>query len=231
MTYEQELLARAMNHLDDGMIEAAHGKHKRLRRLVPWVAAAAVVVVMIRVYPYLRTVIETDGPPKGHGPAGDGVISEEVAETDESGMIITPANPDPDEPLAGIGIPVSLGSATLTLTEASDTHLTFTLVKTDDTPLYAALYGLRGDVLASTQPDYKEDGVLIRPYRLRIYTDGATEPAYELPAAPGTYEVVLDYTSIRNGSYPMQECVGFYAYIGKDGKPVTTRLSLSPATP
>jgi hypothetical protein len=52
------------------------------------------------------------------------------------------------------------------------------------------------------------------------------EPATELPTAPGTYTLVVDFTSIRNGTYPMEEYMGFLAYSGKDGAPVTVYLSL-----
>ena len=228
MTYEQELLARSMSHLDDDMIAAAHGKRKRLRRLTPWLAAAMLAVVMIKVYPYLRTTIDMGGPPKGNGLFNDGMFSEEFLESTDDSVAAVPGTQDPDAPPAGVNTPLTLGGATITMTEVSDTRITLTLVKTDDTPIYAALYGLLGNVIASTEPDYKDNGVLIRPYTVRLYQDGATEPTYELPCAPGTYEIVLDYTAIRNGSYPMQEYIGLYAYIGKDDKPVTVRLSLTP---
>ncbi|MBQ9151588.1 MAG: hypothetical protein IJX72_05000, partial [Clostridia bacterium] len=51
-------------------------------------------------------------------------------------------------------------------------------------------------------------------------------PVYRLPTAPGTYEIVVDFTSVRNGTYPMQEIIGLYAYIGEDEEPVTERFSL-----
>ena len=60
----------------------------------------------------------------------------------------------------------------------------------------------------------------------RLYVNGAEQPVYRFPTAPGTYEVVIDFTSIRNGTYPMREYVGLYAYIGKDGEMVTERFSL-----
>jgi hypothetical protein len=121
---------------------------------------------------------------------------------------------------------VTVGSSTLTLTAVTETSVTVTLVKTDDTPLYAAVYDRMGDALACTDPDYKVDGVTIRAGRIKIYANGAPEPATELPTAPGTYTLVVDFTSIRNGTYPMEEYMGFLAYIGKDGAPVTVYLSL-----
>jgi hypothetical protein len=47
-----------------------------------------------------------------------------------------------------------------------------------------------------------------------------------LPAAPGTYTVVVDFTAIRNGTYPMEEYMGLFAYVGKDGAPVAVYVSL-----
>ena len=92
------------------------------------------------------------------------------------------------EGIKGMDIPVTLGSSTLTVTSVTETTVTLTLVKTDDTPLYAAVYDRMGDALACTDPDYKVDGVTIRAGRIKVYpvgeTDGADEPATELPTAP-----------------------------------------------
>ena len=38
---------------------------------------------------------------------------------------------------------------------------------------------------------------------------------------------MVDFTSIRNGSYPMEEYMGVLAYIGKDGAPVAVYVSLA----
>jgi hypothetical protein len=105
--------------------------------------------------------------------------------------------------------------------------VTLTLVKTTDEPLYAAVYDRMGDALACTDPDYKVDGVTIRAGRIKIYADGATEPETVLPTAAGTYTVVVDFTSVRNGSYPMDEYLGVFAYSGKDGAAKTVYFSLT----
>jgi hypothetical protein len=73
---------------------------------------------------------------------------------------------------------------------------------------------------------FKDNGVTIRPNTIRLYVNGAEQPVYRFPTAPGTYEVVVDFTSSRNGTYPMREYVGLYAYIGKDNAMVTERFSL-----
>ena len=112
------------------------------------------------------------------------------------------------------------------LTDLTDTTVTLTLIKNDDTPLYAAVYDRLGDALACTDPSYKVDGAVIRHGRIKIYADGSDTPATELPTAPGRYTLVVDFASIRNGTYPMQDYIGFFANIGKNGTPVTVYFSL-----
>ncbi len=213
MTHEQELLARAMSHIDDDMILAARAPRKKMRRLIPYAVAACLIIVVALVFPYLRTVINVDSDLFG---PDDAVNKEDVGAM------------DPDESLnhSAQNVPVTLGGTTLTLTATTKTTATFTVVKTDDTPIYAMLYDLREGALASTEPDYKDNGIVIRPNTIRLYVNGAEQPVYRFPTAPGTYEVVVDFAIIRNGTYPMREYIGFYAYIGKDEAPVTERFSL-----
>ena len=211
MTHEQELLARAMSHIDDDMILAARAPRKKVRRVIPYVAAACLIAAIAVSFPYLRTVINVNSNLFGPG---------------EENMEDAGASKPEMPPYAQMGIPVTLGGTTLTLTATTETTATFTVVKTDDTPLYAMLYDLRENALASTEPDYKDNGVIIRPNRIQLYVNGAEQPVYRFPTAPGTYEVVVDFTSIRNGTYPMREYVGLYAYIGEDGEALTERFSL-----
>ena len=212
MTHEQELLARAMSHIDDDMILAARAPRKKMRRLIPYAVAACLIVVVALVFPYLRAVINVDSN-----------FDRDDAVNKEDGGIM-----DPEESLnyAPQNVPVTLGGTTLTLTATTKTTATFTVVKTDDTPIYAMLYDLREGALASTEPDYKDNGIVIRPNTVRLFVNSAEQPVYRFPTAPGTYEIVVDFTSIRNGTYPMREYIGLYAYIGKDGEPVTERFSL-----
>ena len=212
MTHEQEMLARAMSHIDDDMILAAHAPRKRNRRAIPYAVAACLIVALILSFPYLRTIINVDTDLFG---PGDNVNK------DEAGVMVPDAYPSNPQNTA-----VTLGGTTLTLTAATETTATFTVVKTDDTPLYAMLYDRLEGALASTEPDYKDNGVIIRPNTIRLYVNGEEQPVYRFPTAPGTYEVVVDFTSIRNGTYPMREYVGLYAYIGKDDEMVTERFSL-----
>ena len=43
MTYEQEILARAMSCIDDDMILAAHAPRKKIRRVIPVAVAACLI--------------------------------------------------------------------------------------------------------------------------------------------------------------------------------------------
>ena len=213
MTHEQEMLARAMSHIDDDMILAAHAPRKKARRLIPYGIAACFIAVLIISFPWLRSVINVDSDLFG---PGDGMNKEDAG-------IMSPS----ETPYYSIqNMPVTLGGTTLTLTATTKTTATFTVVKTDSTPIYAMLYDLREGALASTEPDYKDNGIVIRPNTIRLFVNGAEQPVYRLPTAPGTYEVVVDFTSIRNGTYPMREYIGLYAYIGKDNAPITERFSL-----
>ena len=213
---DPETLARGLSHVDDIFVLAAHKGTKKARRLIPWGVAACLIAALAVSFPYLREVINTDLVLRG---------PDWNKEKDEIGDAEIAHKPKAEE-IKGMDIPVTVGSSTLTLTAVTETSVTLTLVKTDDTPLYAAVYDRMGDALACTDPDYKVDGVTIRAGRIKVYANGASEPATELPTAPGTYTLVVDFTSIRNGTYPMEEYMGFLAYIGKDGAPVTVYLSL-----
>lgn len=213
MTHEQEILARAIGHIDEDMILSAHAPRKKVRRVIPVLIAACLIVALVAAFPYLREVINTNSDILG--PTADGDVEEEFR----------------DDPLAGLptheaGTPITLGGSTLTLTHVTETTATFTLVKTDDTPVYAMIYHRDGSALASTEPDYKDNGVTIRPNTIRLYVDGAEQPVYRLPANPGTYEVVVDFKSVRNGQYPMKDYMGLYAYIGEKQAAVTMKFSL-----
>lgn len=203
MTREQDILSRALDHVDDDLIAAAHAPHRKWRRVRPFLIAACVLVVVIAVFPLLRDLIDT-----GYGslgPSGDGHLSDDP----EAAIPL-------DMPKAGPDTPLTLGGTTVTMTAVSNTTATFTVQKTDDAPLYIALFGLRGNTMASTEPDYKENGITIRPYTIRLTVNGASAHTYNLPSAPGTYTVVVDFASVRNGTYPMRELMGFYNYGGKD---------------
>ncbi len=218
MTHEQELLARAMSHIDDDMLLAAHAPRKKIRRVIPVAVAACLIAAILVAFPYLRTAINTETDL--FGPGDENMDMENVG-----GL-----KPE-TYPYAQMGIPVSLGGTTITLTATTETTATFTVVKTDDTPIYAMLYDRMNNALASTEPDYKDNGVIIRPHTIHLYVNGAEQPVYRLPKAPGTYTVVVDFAIIRNGAYPMQEHLGFYAYIGEDGAAVTERFSLEVIPP
>ena len=212
MTYQQEALARAMNHIDDGLIRDAHAPRKKLRRAIPVIVILCLVAALAIAFPYLREIIDTD--------------SDILNPEDESVREEHPGLKPESDVHNGLNRPVTLGGSTATLVEVTDTTATFTLVKTDDAPVYAILYGLRNDVLASTEADFKDNGVVIRPNTLRVYVNDGETPVYEIPSAPGSYRITVDFTSIRNGTYPMKECMGLYAYVGEEGAVASVTFSL-----
>ncbi len=214
MTYEQEILARAMSYIDDDMVLAAHAPRKKIRRVIPVVAAACLIAAFAVAFPTLREVINTNS---------DILAPEDGLLDNENGVF------DSKEELTYIGqqLPVTMSGSTLTLLNTTETTATFRLEKTDDTPVYAMLYDRRGGVLASTEPGYKDNGVVIRPNTVRLYINGADQPVFQFPTAPGSYEITVDFTSIRNGTYPMRECIGLYTYIGDESDAVTNNFSLA----
>ena len=211
-----DLLMAGICHIDDTLIASAHRGGKRVRRLIPWVVAACAVVLLAVSFPYLRQIINTDLVLRD--PDWD-------KETNGEGDAEVAHKPDKDS-IKGLNSPASLSGSTLTVTAVTETTLTLTLTKTDDTPLYAALYDRLGDALACTDPHYKVDGVTIRPGRIKVYTDGSSEPATELPTPPGTYTLTIDFTSIAGGTYPMEDYVGFFTYTEENGAPVAVYFSL-----
>lgn len=216
MTYEQEILARAMNHIDDDMILAAHAPRKKVRRIIPTLVAACLVVAVALSFPYLRTVINVSTD----------LFAPNDAPNQENAIVQDPAASS----LREQNMPVTLGGTTLTLTATTETTATFTVVKTDDIPVYAMLYDRRQNALASTEPNYKDGGITIRPNTIRLYVNRAEQPVYRFPTAPGTYEVTVDFATIRNGTYPMREYIGLYAYIGEDDEPIIEYFSLKVLT-
>ena len=213
---DPDTLAQGIGCIDPILIRAAHGKAKSSRRLLPWAVAACIVAVLAVSFPYLRTVINTDLVLRGPDWNKD---------KNEIGDAETPNKPDPEQ-IASIGTSVTLADSTLTLTAVTETTATLTLVKTSDEPLYAAVYDRMGDALACTDPDYKVDGVTIRAGRIKVYGDGAASPETVLPHEAGSYTLMIDFSSIRDGSYPMEEYLGIMAYIGKDGAPEAVYFSL-----
>lgn len=213
---DAKTLAMGLCYVDDTLVIAAHGTAKKTRRLIPWAAAACVVAVLAVSFPYLRTIINTDLVLRG---------PDWNKEKDEIGDAEIAHKPSADKILA-IGTPTEVAGSTITLTAVTETSVTLTLVKTTSTPLYAAVYDRMGDALACTDPDYKVDGVTIRAGRIKVYADGATEPETVLPSEAGTYTVVVDFTSVRNGTYPMENYLGIFAYSGTDGAPETVYFSL-----
>ena len=209
------VLVRAMSYVDETTILSAHGDRKKVRRMIPWLAAAFVAVVVVASFPFLREVINTDL--KLRGPDWN---------KDQDNPDREVADKPGQEDILKENIPDSVGGSTITVTEVTETTVTLRLVKTDDTPIYAAVYDRMGDALACTQPDYKVDGVIIRSNVLKLYVNDSAEPLSEFPAKAGTYTITLDFERVRMSPYPMEDYVGFFSYTGKDGAPEAVYFSI-----
>ena len=206
-----------MGTLPDDMILAAHKGDKRWRRGIPFGIAGVVVLVVLLVYPYLQEAINTDLT----------LRPSDWRETQEDGTLVDGAQPKPDLPEAKpLQTPVTLGGTTLMATAVTDTTVTLKVIKTDATPIHAMIYDRKNEALASTEEGYKVDGAVIRYHTLKLSVDGG-ETVYTFPTLPGTYEVVVDFTSLRNGSHPMQDLLGMYAYVAEDAPPSTVCFDLT----
>ncbi len=202
------LFAQSMSTVEDALVVAAHAPRAKWRRWLPVAVAVCLVAAFLAAYPYLRTVIDTNS---------DLIDELEGDAVEENGQ---PGRPVPERYI-GVGKPTTLGGTTMTLTSATDTTATFTVVKTDSEPLYLALYDMQGLILASTEPDFRVDGAIIRPYTIRLAVDNTEAILYTCPTAPDTYEITVDFSTPLNGSYPMMSIIGAYAYVGEDGAAVS----------
>ncbi len=225
MTRDREILARAMSHIDEDMIAAAHAPRKRARRSMRTLAAACLALVIVVSFPFLREVINLLRNSKDA--AGDMMPGQE--NKDENDDINKPNHPNTEESTAPPlpWLPVELGGNTITLTAVDDTEktATFTIVKTDDIPLYLAIFGY--DMLATTEPNYRDNGIIIRDNAIRLYINGSTERVDTIPTAPGTYEVLADFSVIHSWGYPVSDYASFYAYVGEEGACVTKHMKLA----
>ena len=201
--------ALAMGRLEDKLLLDARKSGKKLRRGIPVLAAACCVALLAVSFPYLREVINTDLVLRDRNWRD---------QNNEEGEVEVANKPSP-EAIQPIGSTVVLGGSTLTLEAVTETTATYKLVKTDSVPVYAAVYDRMGDALASTEPGYKVDGVTIRHGTIRVYVDGSDDRLSQLPTAPGTYTVEVDFSVVRNGTYPMEDYMGLYAYLGEEGTP------------
>lgn len=208
-----------MESIPSSMLVAAHGEGKRFRKLIPWGIGIAAVVVVVLCYPYLREAINVDLSLRS--PDWQDPQLEATGEEEDQKKPLPPRYP------TALNTPVKLGKTTLTATDVTDTTVTLTVVKEDDTPIYGMIYDGIKNALASTEKDYKVNGHVIKPYSLKLSVDGG-ETVYAFPTAPGTYEIVVSFASLRNSeTYEMLDLLGVYAYIGEEGVPVTVSFDLT----
>lgn len=201
-----------METLPGDMILAAHKGDKRWRRGIPFGIVGVVVVVVLLVYPYLQEAINTDLT----------LRPSDWRDTQEDGTLVDGAQPKPDLPAPNpMNVPVTLGDTTLMATAVTDTTVTLKVIKKDATPIYAMIYDRKNEALASTEEGYKVGGAVIRYRTLKLSVDGG-DTVYTFPTLPGTYEVVVNFASLRNGSYSIQDLLGVYAYMGEEDAPPST---------
>ncbi len=217
MTREQEILARAMNGIDDDLIAAAAAPRKKLRHYMPALVAACLCVITVAAFPVLRDVIHVGGeasdndasPPAMDAPVED-VENGENGGSADMGALLGTFKPEQDAP--GPGDTVTFACASVTMTTLSENTATLHIVKEDTTPLYIAFKQAYAGYLASTQPNFRDGEAILRPGQIKLYVDGATEPTDLLPSAAGEYTVLVDFSGLRNGTYLMENTLTLYTY-------------------
>lgn len=215
-------LAQGLNYVEDSLLLTARNGSRRIARwLLPRAATVCVLLALAISFPYLRSIINTDLVLRDR----DWRKSKDELEDPEISQ-----GPSEDK-LLPLGASGTVADSTLTLTAVTETSASLTLVKTGDLPLYAAVYDRMWDALACTDPDYDLDGVTLRPGRIKVYTEGVAEFDTVLPCRPGTYRLVVDFTSVRKGTYPMEDCLGILSYSDKDTPPQVIYFSLTPSEP
>ncbi len=216
MTKEQEILSRAMNYVDDDLILAAHAPRQKLRHYTPALIAACLCVVIVATFPFLRDYV--GGMDKTNDAATPGDAGENVNEGNGSvldGWLNGSQNVSPNPP--GLGDTIRLGGTSVTLDAYTDTTATLTIVKTDSVPLYMAMRQTGAGILASTEPDFRDNGIILRPAQIKLYVNGAVEWVDDLPHEPGEYHVLVDYSTVMRTDYVVGHALLMYSYGGPDG--------------
>ncbi len=212
MTREQEILARAMNRVDDELIAAAWGPRKKLRHYIPALAAACLCLVIVVSFPYLRAMINLGGDKSADAlpPPSDAGNQNNV--WFDMGALLAGKKPEFSPPTQGDT--VEIGRSTVTMTALTEHTATLHMVKQDAMPLYIAFHQAYAGFIASTQPNFRDGDTILRPNQIKIYINGATEPTDMLPTEVGEYTVIVDFTSLRNGTYRMEDTMTLYTFDG-----------------
>ncbi len=221
MTRDQEILARAMSHVDDELIAAAHAPRKKLRHYMPTLIAACLCVVIVAAFPFLRTVINMEKDAGNDAPAPS-----ETAEGNDAGVLDgwPTGSEDPSLPPPALGDTITVGGTRITLADYTDTTATLRIVKTDDTPLYMAMRQRGGGILASTEPGFRDNGTILRPAQIKLFVNGATEWVDDLPHGPGEYHVLVDYSTVTRTDYVVDRFLILYSYTGEENTVVAQDL-------
>ncbi len=219
MTREQEILARAMNQVDDELIAAAHAPRKRLRHFAPALVAACLCVAIVVTFPYLRAMVNIDSDKTGEASPlpGDGANDGNGLSAD-MGASLNQSKPD-ETASPTLGDTVQIGKDTVTMTALTENTATLYVIKQSTTPLYVAFRQYAAGYLASTQPDFRDGSTILRPGQIKLYINGASDPADSFPTTVGEYEIVVDFTSLRNSDYRMSETLILYS-CAPDGEQV-----------
>lgn len=198
MTNEKNLLlSEAMGFLDDDFLIEAHpeviGKphnHTARRKTFFQLGLVACLCILALCIPKLPDIFGGMSDMVGNGAAPEANHSPEK---------------DPQAPAPRLGHRVQGELGSILFTDETDTTVTLqmTLTKEATEPLYIYFYDYAG-VAATTEPNYKNNGTVIREGRLKVTVNGQPIEG-SLPQAVGTYEILIDFSALLKDGTPLDQ--------------------------
>ena len=218
MTSSEEkrlLLSEAMGFLDDDLIAEAHGEavgksldvilRQKLMKNIGLVACIVLLTICIPRFAQLN-YLEADGntatPPQNEAVGNSKEDFEGV--WDGANDVLSGNTYGDPEQFNGVGCVVQGTYGSLSFVSMTDSTITLRMTLTQDakTPIYIYFYDYAG-VNATTQPNYTNNGVVIRGGRLKVTVNGEAIDD-SLPTTAGTYDIVVDFSSLLKDDIPMR---------------------------
>ena len=208
------LLSEAMGFLDDDLIAEAHGEavgksldkvlHQRLMKNIGLVACIVLIALCIpRLAQWSGMEVSGDMAPPQNEEVGNSKNDFEGV-FDGAGDVLNGNTYGDPEQFNGVGCVVQGTYGSLSFVSMTDSTITLRMTLTQDakTPIYIYFYDYAG-VNATTQPNYTNNGVVIRGGRLKVTVNGEAIDD-SLPTTAGTYDIVVDFSSLLKDDIPMR---------------------------
>lgn len=226
MTNNQEkslLISDALGYLDDDILAEAHPETvgrppdaHRKERMWKNMGLVASLALLLLISPILfRMGIDIVGSSGGSSgdmvPPNENMAPNAPMEDNENkndghygADVGGSLSPKPDAyPVVGDVVLGDFGRLHFASETETTITLRMTLTKKATVPLYIYFFDYSG-VMATTQPNYQNGGVIIREGRIKVTVNGQAWDG-ALPSDIGTYDIVLDISSLLKDHVPMQD--------------------------